>query len=81
MFLVKMLVYKIKSLGIDVLRFNLGMCRSSCPEVFCKEGILSDFVKFRGHLRIPFLTEDLQWLLLYVLQMSKVIRTFSVQKS
>ena len=81
MSLVKMIAYKIKSLGIDVSRFNSGMCRSSRPEVFYKEGVLRNFVKFTGNLRTPFLTEEFRWLLLYLLQMSKVISTFGVQKS
>ena len=67
MSLVKMIAYKIKSLGIDVSRFNSGMCRSSRPEVFCKEFVLRNSVKFTGHLKTRFLIEDLQWLLMYVL--------------
>ena len=53
--------------------------RSSCPEVFCKKGVLRNFAKFTGKdlclslffnkvagLRTPFLIEHLQWLLLVV---------------
>ena len=57
------------------------IARSSFPEVFCKNGVLTNFAKFTGKhlcqsfffnkvaglrpLRIPFLTEHLRWLLLY----------------
>ena len=32
----------------DVFCVNVTMCRNSCPEVFCKKGVLRNFVKFTG---------------------------------
>ena len=51
--------------------------RSNCPEVFCKKGVLKNFVKLTKkhlcqslffnknakYLRTPYLIEQLQWLL------------------
>ena len=56
--------------------FFFSITRSSCPEVFCKKGVLKNFIKFRGKhrcfpvnfvkfLRTSFFIEHLWWLLLY----------------
>ena len=69
----------LKHCGRNSQSLNVIKHRSSCPDVFCKKGVLRNFVKFTGeHLRQslffntvaglrPFFIEDLWWLILKAL--------------
>ena len=56
---------KIENNSYIILKKNYCHFRSSCPRGVLWKGVLRNFAKFTGkHLRTPFFTEHLWWLLL-----------------
>ena len=95
MFEIECSEFVVEDLLICVIVYVNGVqCRSSCPEVFCKKGVLRDFAKFTGMhlcqglifnkvagLRSATLLEKRLWHRCFPVNFAKFLRTPFLQNT